>query len=304
MKQLQIKTNLILFICLAITYSLNAQKQIKYEKEYVNEIPVKNITSIQFIDSLSGKTDTINIYKVNPYNYLAGKVIKKNDQGQNVYSVTSEQVNEIIPSLSRLIYRNDRRILDTTIKEFEATSFFITNEISENYIAIGYQLIVKNNDEYWGTIGTVLIFDKNADIVYRNNNIDVGINNISVSKNGKYFTITYGISGENDSLIPDGYRIYDIKNNRIILDKRYPGIGCPFSVNDLLINGGLAEGTTRVYNYFVFNSEKNTLYSKAYNPDELQYLKEITNEGFVFIDANNVKRIDSLEKTFNNEELK
>ena len=228
----------------------------------------------------------------------------KTDEGFNIYKLTIDDVNSLIPAEYRKQYYEDYRELPTGIDTVEAYSTLNCNDTSETDIVLCFTFSI-DSYEAPGAIGSIIVLDKMGRMISKINNINTGVYDPAISDNGKYLTVNYGFSIEGDEFMPSGFRVYEVSTGKIIVDRKPEGsLGIPFVVGDLIINGtSYFDDETRISRYYVFDTEKKTLFSRSYDSGRLQFIKEITKDGIIFKEPGSSQTIDYFESNFQKENL-
>ena len=299
---------LITFI-FSIIYSINGicQKVIHYPDflsvGYGGERPLYVI----FHDTITLKSDTLWLRDINPFNELKFSKTGVNEQGHTKYSLSRSDVEQLIPTSNRAIYDQERRVIPTNKTSFIGESLNSIYYESKIITAIGFTFRIIDEAGYiWGLLGAVKIYNNNAECIFQIHNLNVNINQIAATDNGKYFSFNYGDIDEKGQVVLDGFRIYNIPDKRLLLDQICTRAGSPLIFDSLLVNGylELSKNTSESCEvYYVLNSINGVLYSKKFSVNELTDLKKISSEGFIFISKSGVKRIDRFD-SFKKEILK
>lgn len=296
------------FILLIVTVtSINAFSQ--NEKEQTNKsfsvIKYSNnkLKELVFYDTIN-KTiiKTIDITENNPY-YKKLKMDNsvKTQQRTNLYKVNEVSLNSIILPADRKHY--DRKIGEEDIIVSHAIIQENIYEKSKNKVAVSYSLGLMQDNYTVGVTSEIYIYDKQGNKVNSINN-NLNINRLALTKDGDYLSFSYGAGDEYGSLLSMGYRIYDLKQNKLIVDNKAEtstsSTGFYSPVEDLLI---VTLNAFRQQTFIVYDFEKNKIYTRVFGKDSYLKIKSKGKNGFMLTNENGEIQLESYMETFKVEEL-
>jgi hypothetical protein len=259
---------------------------------------------IYFHDSLSGHVDSFDIVKRNPYNKLPYTKTGINGEENYKYQLKKIEVYHLLNLNDTLDSLKIFKTSEFLQEPFKGTSQFSIFRESKKYVSIGYTFVVINSFERIIFItSTLLVYDCNGKLIFRNKNIDVNIDQTAVSENAKIVAFNYGTSDDDGIFIDGGFRIYNISDNRLILERQHENIGYPSIRNNVIFFWSNTEYNNSDRTAYVFDSDKREFYSKKYTYDDIENLQEITDKGFIF-KKNGIKKIDTYRKDFYLETIK
>ena len=293
--------NLLLF-CATFVFSTNvlfAQKDIKNPNISYVRNEYNQILQIDFIIGKGDSKKSFAVYENNPYNKLSYQKENKKALGYNIYKIDNAPISELLPGFKSECYKN-KSIGEIKINGLVTNSFVGYSEDKKNQIVI-YQLSATQNGDIKGTVSTILIVDTTGTIEKKLENIETNINKIGITTDGKYLFLSYGLDNEDGTILEHGVRIYDLKKNKILVEKKHPLMG-GFITNNLVIIGYDYNLNNELLSYIevydFYNSKK---YTRTFKYNE-QRIIEKTKEGYL-IYFNNKQKLISFKNDFLNENL-
>ncbi|HAF27645.1 MAG TPA: hypothetical protein DCG75_01235 [Bacteroidales bacterium] len=297
------------FIFLIVTViSINAFSQT--EKEQTNKpftvIKDSNnkLKELVFYDTINNfKIKSIDLTENNPY-YKKLKLDNtvKTEQSSNLYNVNEASLNSIILPADRKHYH--RTIKEKDIKINQAMIEEIVYHKLKNKVAVGYTLGLAHDFYMAGVSSEIYIYDYQGNKVNSIINIDVNINRFILTNEGNYLCFSYGVEDESGIMLKDGFRIYDLKQNKLIVDNKIETtintIGLYSPVDDLLI---VTLNEFRKQTAIVYDFEKNNIYTRIFSKDEFLKIKSKGKDGYKMVDENGKINLETYLKTFSVEEL-
>ncbi|HLO61020.1 MAG TPA: hypothetical protein VK179_19885 [Bacteroidales bacterium] len=154
---------------------------------------------------------------------------------------------------------------------------------SEKWTAVGYTIIYRDEDSSLGCESELTVHNSDGEMCFNLKGIEININEIVVTDDGKYVCFSYGIDDEYGALLNEGYRIYDIGSKKIIAEEKFSGQYYnvhPGSMHNNIKIGMLKDGPNSFY--VIYDFRNSTRYKYEYLPGPDKQLVKITEGGFVF----------------------
>lgn len=262
------------------------------------------ITKIYFKDSTTSHIDTFDIIKENPYNVLSYSKVSTNNLGNYVYKLTKTDVESLLTKENTDAYSKSKQHPELSKTAYIGTSSFSVFKKAKNFVSIGYTFYaVDSSGIYLCALSNIFVLDANGRITYKNNHINVNVDQTVITENGKYVAFNYGVQDDNETFINDGFRIYRVADNHLILEKQIRNIEYPSVRKNVIIFGSSCPSEDSKIAFYVFDTDTGMFYSRFFTKDELSELKETTDKGFKF-SKKGVLRIDYFENDFKKELIK
>jgi len=296
------KSEIQVVIFLIFFASTFAQNQIIYFQEK-DENNLLETTKIIFKEIKPLHTDTFDIRKKNPFNHLKYKKTGLNFQGNNNYVLSKSELERLLPMDYSNAYDETKKKINLNSNSYKATSTYSIYKESNEFVSIGFTLHIADSMGIWiAALGGIMIVNKHGHITYIRSNFNINIGKSVVTENGKYFAYTYGYIGEDGVYIKDGFRVYDAEKNQLITERRGENLGVPCTSDNCIIVRDLLPGKSLLY--YVFDSERQILYSKEYDAEDRPLLDSITPKAFIFRTEDGKKRFDYYNEVFTKDLLK
>jgi hypothetical protein len=292
---------LICFSFVSFFDSTYSQCIIKYDLNTEIGSGLLHSDKILFTDTISGQIKTYDIIKGNPYNHLKCKKTGKNELGNYTYELSLEDLNKLIPESYRALYNSDRRLLPEDLCKFYSNSTYYVFMETVGFSVICYCFFV-GLPEPVAAVSSIKVFNNCGNCIFENN-IKINVNQVVITNNGKYLSISYGgCLDEDGGLMPNGYQIINVKTKNIVIEKQRPSLGGSIVVGNLIIYGYDEYKEDHLFTVFeVFDSERMCLYSKKYSMEEWSNFEKYTDKGIQFLSKDNKSTFDSFEEKFNKE---
>ena len=281
-----------------IANSLFAQKEIKNPNVVYDFDEFGIIIRAHFKTSKGGLEKAFDVNINNPYNRLSNTQEKEKRWGNNVYSTKGSILSKVLPNFKPDNYKN-KKTGDVFVDKLLSTSYIYYSEDKNYHVAV-YQLKAIASYGVIAVASTIDIIDSTGNVINRIKDTDVNVNEIGITTDGKYLFYTYGLGNEDGTFINYGFRIYKLKDNSIVVDKKGKEfIG--FVTNNLFVFGYdyhpnddiNIESLTHIEVYDVYRSKK---YTREFKMDE-QRIISITSDGYL-ITYNNQTRLLSFVNDF------
>lgn len=184
------------------------------------------ISKIYFKDSVTSHIDTFDLIKENPYNVLSYSKTSTNNLGNYVYKLTKADVEALLTRENTDAYLKSRQHPDLFKTAYIGTSYYSLFYKSKSYISIGYAFYVTDSSgRYICALSTILVYNNKGVIVYKNDKINVNLDQTIITDNGKYVAFNYGLQDDYGTFINDGFRVYCVTDNHLIFERQYRNIG-------------------------------------------------------------------------------
>lgn len=292
-------------ILLSILNSSKAQSVIKYIEQSVVGSVLPQVRIINFVDTISGHVKSFDIVKGNPFNNLRFKIIGKNEMGNFIFELSSDDVLNLIPSSYREGYMIDRRNLPAGNFKYSGTTYPSIYKDAKRFLVIGYTFLVRIEGYAVGTLSSILVFNNFGIRIYQENMINVDVGEVVVTDDGRYLCFDYGGETDEDgSLFHKGYRIIEIKTKKIIVDQQHDNLGSPAIAKNLIITSYDTNEDQRKCIFTIYCPNQKCLYTKGYTLNEMATFTKITQEGIQFYDKDKNITTDLFEGKFKKETLK
>jgi hypothetical protein len=272
--------------------NLEAQKKVVFDRKTDSEADRTYLSNILFIDTNSMRIDTFNIVDNNPCNSFSFFQIPNMNPDIIEYKLSETDVQKIIDENTRKLYIDNFRNMNLNDDSALARVEVYKNGMEENFIVLSYILTIYDN-RCPGEVSSVIVLNKNGDILNKMIPINSGAYNLSISSNGEYFTTVPGVHIDEDLVMPFDIRIYETRTGREIYKLKPTGnIGLPFCIGNYLINGISNCNSTGQYTLCIFDVSKRSVYIKSYDYSQMNSVKEFNADGIVFRTNENSTYLD------------
>ncbi|QQS29010.1 MAG: hypothetical protein IPM47_19585 [Sphingobacteriales bacterium] len=206
------------------------------------------------------------------------------------YDLSKENPKKIIqnyfPEAERIVQEKGCfSLMATQVEPLHQLSYL---EKDKNYVAIAYTLIAKldhdkcpfsamGGDDYRDVLfqTTILAINNKGEIIAKIISNRTNCNRVEIDNTGRYIAFSYGSAMEDFVNVEDGYKIYDLSEQILLVNNRVPHIdGCVFRWDFLYCSYTNHQyvPTATIYNYYML--PERVVYTKSFERGQTPTLKE------------------------------
>jgi hypothetical protein len=190
---------------------------------------------------------------------------------------------------------------------------YSTLELSQNnrYIIVIHYLNLFSDNRRFGHAAILHIYNAKGELIRTIKSSDSEILQPCITNNGKYFGYVYGtgLNEDETEMSKKGYRIINLQNDEIIIDREVQGQGMMeiAAVNNKFITSYLTLEDYQKRTFIVVMPENRIQFSKIISRKELDKIKGVTDQGLIIGDetrSDTKSYLLHFESDFIREELK
>ena len=182
-----------------------------------------NQAKINFYDVDGNLVSEFDIVENSPVSDIEYPVAFINKFGLPVYDAAEKETKLSKEFRRKLIAPEDLAKFknDTITYIYPVSGYSYDND---KYFIFYYDVIAVSFGKKIGDKGTIYIFNNSGGIIQKFENLNIEVWNPSLTGDGKYLAFRYGTDFDGSYLVPDGFRIYDIKSKELIYAEHFQGL--------------------------------------------------------------------------------